>query len=97
MRKIGTIVSGLMLLILSIIVFGIMIGVIHKEYKGGNHHTEYVPRETSRKEYFHSDDNSYVGSLDVCDGEYVLTIVDVATGKEHILKPNKMNETTDGE
>ena len=87
----------LYLITMAITIFGLKQCVIHKEYNGGNHHTEYVPRETSRKEYFHSDDNSYVGSLDVCDGEYVLTIVDVATGKEHILKPNKMNETTDEE
>lgn len=87
----------LFIIMTPLIAFSLKQCAIIEEHRSSGHYTEEVSRETSDKKYFHSDDNSYVGSLEERDGEYILTIVNVATGKEYILKPNKAIKTTDGE
>lgn len=91
------IVLVLFIIMTPLIAFSLKQCAIIEEHRSGGRYTEEVSRETSDKKYFHSDDNSYVGSLEERDGNYILTIVNVATGKEYTLSPNEVIETADGE
>ena len=65
--------------------FGLKQCVPHKGHNRGKHYIEYVSRGIINKMYFHSENNSYIGSLEERDGKYILTVVDTATEKEYIL------------
>lgn len=75
----------LILVIWTIAIFSLKQCAIHKTHKGGRHYIEYVSHGITNKMYFHSDNNSYVGSLKEHDGKYILTVVDTATEKKYIL------------
>lgn len=79
------IIFVLFLVICALMTFALKQCTIYKVHKSGKHYIEYSSCGIINKTYFHSEINSYVGTLEERDDKYILTVVDTATEKKYIL------------